>query len=223
MSLRREALREWVRNALNGNRTKGTAKMTDGFQPLHIPPADQEALKREEDGVEIGGAGSEAEISQEEQVLRLIQERDEYLDHLRRLQAEFDNYRKRTLRERAELADYILQPFLVQLLAVAENLDRALHPANQTPDVEAYRQGVEMVYQRFMAILNEQGLERMNTVGESFDPNWHEAVAQVETEEVPPGTIVAELAPGYRLKERLLQAAKVQVAARPLPREDETD
>lgn len=161
---------------------------------------------------EVDG-GFESEMR--EALESLERERDEYLNHLKRLQAEFDNFRRRTHREREEMRAYLLQDFMGRLLPVVENMDRALHPLNQTPDIDTYRQGVEMVYQQFCNVLRESGLERIETEGQPFDPNLHEAVSQVETANAAPGTVVAEFSPGYRLKDRVLKAPKVQVAAAP--------
>jgi len=156
---------------------------------------------------ESQGAPLDAEIQ------KIIAERDEYLDHLKRLQAEFDNYRKRVLKERSEMREYLLQEFLLRLLDVAENMERALNPQNHAADAESYKAGVRMVYQQFMTVLKDYGLTRVETVGELFDPRYHEAIAQAKTAEHEPGTILAEISPGYRLKDRVLRAPKVQVAA----------
>jgi len=150
-----------------------------------------------------------------EELLKAVQERDEYLDHLRRLQAEFDNYRKRVQKEKVEMRDLLIQDFLFQLLDVVETLERALHPDHEASDAEAYRKGVEIVYQKFMAVLKDQGLTRIESVGQPFDPFIHEAIMQTETGEVKPGTVVAEITPGYFLKDRLLRPSRVQVSVAP--------
>lgn len=154
-----------------------------------------------------------------QEIEQLMQERDEFLDHLKRLQAEFDNYRKRIQREREELSAYMLQGFISQLLPVADNFHRALETAGQTSDIASYRQGVEMVFNQFMNILKENGLQKIESAGQKFDPNLHEAVSQIESSEHEPGTIVTEFSPGYQLKERVVQAPKVQVAVAPKTQE----
>jgi molecular chaperone GrpE len=150
---------------------------------------------------------------------KVKQERDEYLDHLKRLQAEFDNYRKRVQKERVEMSEYLLQDFMSRMVSVMENLERALHPDNQIQDFQSYRAGVEMVWKQLTSLLEESGLQRIVAEGQPFDPRYHEAVAQVETEATEPGIIVKEYSPGYRLKERVLRAPKVQVAVRPARQE----
>ncbi len=155
-----------------------------------------------------------------EELAKTVRERDDYLEHLKRLQAEFDNFRKRTQREKEDMRSYLLQNFLEQLLPVVDSFGRALETANQSQDLDSYRQGVEMVYSQLTGILKENGLEKIESVGQPFDPNLHEAVAQVETEEQEPGHIVTEFSPGYKLKDRVIQAPKVQVAIAPAQQED---
>jgi molecular chaperone GrpE len=167
------------------------------------------------------GADKESSAPSEEaheavaELAKAWQERDEYLNHLQRLQAEFDNYRKRTQKERLDLKEYLLEEFMRKLLEVVDNMERALHPDNRTEDMESYRSGVEMVFKKMMVILEDYGLTRIESVGKPFDPRFHEAVMNVETDKHEPGTVVMELTPGYCLKDRVLQAPKVQVAIRP--------
>ncbi len=151
----------------------------------------------------------------QEKLEKIQNERDEYVNHLKRLQAEFDNFRKRTQRERAEMQQHLLQEIISRLLDVLDNLERSLHPDNETEDVQSYKTGIEMVFQQFVNLLKDYGLTKVVTEGEKFDPNFHEAVSQIQTNEYEPGTIVNEISPGYLLKDRVLRAPKVQVAAAP--------
>ncbi len=139
-------------------------------------------------------------------------ERDEYLSDLKRLQAEFNNFRKRSVKERSEMREYLMQDFITRILGVVENLERAINPDIQAEDLESYRSGVVMVYQQLMGILGEIGLTKIEAKGETFDPNLHEAVSEIETDEHEPGTIINELTPGYKLKDRVIKAPKVQIA-----------
>jgi molecular chaperone GrpE len=148
-----------------------------------------------------------------EDIEKVTHERDDYLKHLQRLQADFDNYRKRIQKEKAQLRDFMVQDILTSLLDVIDNMDRALHPDNDTQDVDSYRQGVEMVFQQFINILKDQGLTRVVTDGKVFDPRFHEAIGQIETDEHEPGTIISEFLPGYAINERIIRAPKVQIAA----------
>ena len=147
-----------------------------------------------------------------EELSRKAQERDEYLDHLQRLKAEFENYKKRIERERAQWADRLLEDFMMELLDVVDNLHRARIVAEETQDVNSYKEGVEMVFGRLLDVLQSRGLERIATVGEPFDPHLHEAILQEARADMEPGTIIEEITPGYVLGERVLRAPRVKVA-----------
>lgn len=142
-----------------------------------------------------------------------IKQRDEFLADLQRLQAEFDNYRKRMIKERSELKDFMLQDFMTSLLDVVDNFDRALSADANQESHDSFRAGIEMIRQQLMTVLFDQGLETISAKGEPFDPNVHEAVAQTESAEHQPGTVIEEFMAGYQLKGRVIRAAKVQVAA----------
>ncbi|MFB3787014.1 MAG: nucleotide exchange factor GrpE [bacterium] len=212
---------------------ENSASEESKIPPREVKLALEEKWKQEEkweqdiqgdavvDNVEMKEAGAgdatvgDATVISPGEFQKAVQERDEYLDHLRRLQAEFDNYRKRVQKEKGELRDLLIQDILFQLLDVMEALERALHPDHESSDVESYRKGVEIVFQKFMAVLKDQGLIRIESVGQPFDPFIHEAIMQTETGAVKPGTVVAEITPGYFLKDRLLRPARVQVSVPP--------
>ncbi len=176
------------------------------------------SVAEETDAVEENLETSDQEQSDsqdDDDVTSICKERDEYLHDLQRLQAEFDNFRKRTIRERSEMREFLLQEFIGRLLDVNDNLDRALNTDANDESHESFRDGVKMIQQQMMTILTDYGLERIKTDGEMFDPSFHEAMMQIESDEHEPGQIVSEFMPGYMLKERVLRAAKVQVAQAP--------
>ncbi|MBZ0258234.1 nucleotide exchange factor GrpE [bacterium] len=178
--------------------------------PLEEKWANEEAASVDEtDKAAVNPENAEAP---NEELAEACKQRDEYLHDLQRLQAEFDNFRKRTIRERSEMREFLLQEFIGRLLDVIDNLDRALNADANQESHEAFRDGVKMIQQQMMMILTDYGLQRINTQGEKFDPSLHEAMMQIESDEHEPGQIVSEFMPGYLLKERVLRAAKVQVA-----------
>lgn len=146
----------------------------------------------------------------------LRQERDELRDRLLRTSAEFDNYRKRTDRERREHAEYASADLAKDLLPVIDDLERALEASTgATGDARltALRAGVEMVHRQFLDILSRRGVEIVATVGTTFDPAWHEALAtEPVTDGRAEGEITGEIRRGYRIGQRLLRAALVKVA-----------
>lgn len=134
-------------------------------------------------------------------------------DRYLRLQADFDNFRKRTAREKSELAAVIEQAFLKDLLPLLDNLSRASEAAEsaEQADVEILRKGIEMIKQETVAVMGKHGLEPIETLGKPFDPNYHQAVGTVKDETKNDGLIAAELQRGYIARGRVIRPSMVQV------------
>ena len=134
----------------------------------------------------------------------------EYRDHLQRLQAEFENYRKRMTRSQERLVDAELQRFVQGLLEVLDEFDLALIAAERQPDFDAFRKGVELVYAKLAETLRAEGLERIEAEGKAFDPNEHEALMQTGDGEGDPH--VAEVfRQGYKLRGTVIRPSSVRV------------
>ncbi len=134
----------------------------------------------------------------------------EYRDHLQRLQAEFENYRKRMTRSQERLVDAELQRFVQGLLEVLDEFDLALIAAERQPDFDAFRKGVELVYAKLAETLRAEGLERIEAEGKAFDPNEHEALMQTGDGDGDPH--VAEIfRQGYKLRGAVIRPASVRV------------
>lgn len=146
-----------------------------------------------------------------EEVVQLQKENEELFARLQRLQADFDNYRKRMQVERQEMLSYAVFDFAGELLPLVDNLERALESARQTTQGEDLVKGLEMILRQFYQVLEREGITPIEAVGQSFDPMFHEAVMQVEDEESPPNTVVEELQKGYKYKDRVLRASRVKV------------
>ena len=136
-------------------------------------------------------------------------------DQLLRTAADFDNYRKRSRREIDDAHKKGSEEMLRTLLPVFDNLERAVLHAEQANDAKAIAEGVRMVLKQFGDTLGRAGIQRVPGVGEPFDPMVHEAVQQVESTEAKPGTVIAEVQPGYRHGDRLIRPAMVVVAKAP--------
>jgi molecular chaperone GrpE len=141
----------------------------------------------------------------------LKQERDELQNRLLRTAAEFDNYRKRTERERRELSDAVAADLMRDIVPVLDDLDRAIAAAADSPD-SALRSGVELIQRQLIDALRRRGAEPFESVGQDFDPAWHEALASEPANGRRDGEVVAEIRRGYRLGSRLLRPALVKVA-----------
>jgi molecular chaperone GrpE len=134
----------------------------------------------------------------------------EYRDHLQRLQAEFENYRKRMTTSQQRLVDTEVQRFVARLLEVLDEFDLALIAAERSPDFESFRRGVELVYAKLAETLRSEGLEQIDAHGKPFDPNEHEALMQTGDDEGEPH--VAEVfRQGYRLRGSVIRPASVRV------------
>ena len=165
------------------------------------------------------GAATEAPVQEQgltrealqEQLAQQRQKTEEYVDHLQRLQAEFQNYRRRMMQEKSEAVSRGKEDVLRALVPVLTNFRLALQHADQ--DANAVRQGVQMIWQQFEGFLRDQGVEPIPTIGQVFDPAYHEVLSTVPaTAETPANTVVTEVKAGYRIDGRLLAPAQVIVA-----------
>lgn len=162
-----------------------------------LPPADENGTQA-------------AAVVPAEQMERLRQERDALLDRMARLQAEFDNFRKRNAREQQEFRDFALAEAIKLLLPVLDSFDRALATADRSG--EEFHAGIELINRQFHDALAKLGVEPIEARGEPFDPNLHQAVAMVETDEAEDHHVLDEFQRGYMLKNRLLRPSMVRVA-----------
>ncbi len=137
-------------------------------------------------------------------------QRDDYYDRLLRATAEFDNFRKRTERERRELSEHAAGDLLADLLPIVDDLERAL--AADTDDGEAYRRGVEIIHNQLLELLSRRGVAPIEALGADFDPNLHQAVMHEPSETHRDGEVIEEMRRGYMIRDRLLRAAMVKVA-----------
>ncbi len=139
---------------------------------------------------------------------------EDYYQKYLRSQADFDNYRKRMMKEREELTKYGVKPLLEKLLPAVDNLERAIQSAKteENGNLESFIQGVEMVYRQIMDAMKAEGAVPLETVGKPFDPYFHQAIMQVETGEEK-GIVVEEFQKGYMLKDKLIRPAMVKVSS----------
>lgn len=135
-----------------------------------------------------------------------------FKDQWMRSAADFDNFRKRSRKELEDTRKAGREELLKDLLPVFDNLERAMTSSERATEVKPVADGLKMVLRQFADTLGRSGITKVNTVGNNFDPSVHEAIQQVETDEHPPGTVVAEVQPGYLQGDRLVRAAMVVVA-----------
>lgn len=186
---------------------------------METPPAQAPAPANSTDG----GGSFEADAPLEsadltpEQFAELQARADkaaENWDKYVRLNADFDNYKKRAARDRQEAIRYANEALLEKLIPVLDNFEMAMQAANspQGGSPDALRTGVNMIQSQLKNALGEAGLEEINAEGQKFDPNLHEAVSQQESKDVPEGNVLQQLRKGYKLRDRLIRPATVVVA-----------
>lgn len=181
--------------------------MADKHSPEDLP--DRPAAESD-----LAGVSEQAPETQETSAA--APPRDEHAelqDKLLRAHAEFDNYRKRTQRERDEERRYAALPVARELLPVLDNLQRAIDAASQGGSIDDLRQGVEMVLGQARDVLARFQIRPIEAVGKAFDPHLHDALTQMPSEEHPPMTVLQEVERGYMLHDRVLRPTKVIVAA----------
>ncbi|HYK48251.1 MAG TPA: nucleotide exchange factor GrpE [Terriglobales bacterium] len=172
-----------------------------------LPPGDDDAR---EDGV---SAGAQPQVLRGAEFDKLKAERDTLVDRLARLQAEFENARKRAAREQQDFREYALADAVRELLPTLDSFERALQTS--AGDRSEFRGGVELIYKQLQDALVKLGLRPIAAKGEPFDPHLHQAIEMVDTRDAKDHHVLEELQRGYKLKDRLLRPSMVKVANNP--------
>lgn len=190
-------------------RTNGKSEVDaqDMDAARELPASDDAAEEAQtaESGARASGDGGELQ--------KVRAERDMLVDRLARLQAEFENARKRTAREQQDFREYAVADAIKALLPSLDSFERALQTSRA--DKSELRGGVELIYKQLQDALQKLGLRVIPAQGEPFDPHLHEAIEMVETSDAPDHQILEELQRGYKLKDRLLRPSMVKVARNP--------
>ena len=173
--------------------------------------AEAEAEVEEQDERAEEGA-EEKEEEQESALEKAKAEAAQHHDRWMRLAAEFENFRKRSSRQFAELVQSANERLVAQLLPVLDNFERALDHQGDEETLDSFRKGVEMIFGQLQNVLETEGLKPLDSVGKPFDPDVHDAMMQIESKEHESGTIVEEVEKGYTLNDRVLRHAKVVVS-----------
>jgi molecular chaperone GrpE len=209
-------LEEALREATAAVEQAGTPEPAEGAEEAAAGPAEGAegaAAGPAEGAGEAAPEPAEGEATSEDLALELKQAEDRLL----RLQADFENFRRRALKERTEAHQYGHQNLVKDLLSTVDNLDRAIDHAQKSEDgdLDGLLQGVELVRRDLLAALAKNGVMPIEAVGEAFDPALHEAVAQAPDASVAPNTVTEEMQKGYLLRDRLLRPSRVVVSRAP--------
>jgi molecular chaperone GrpE len=175
-----------------------------------LPPAEADEQGPQ---ASLGDGGRVVQPQQESELEKALAERDALLDRAARIQAEFENYRKRSAKEQQTYREYAVADAIKTLLPILDSLDRALK--TNAASLEDFRSGIELIDKQFHDVLAKLGVEPVAAQGELFDPNLHQAVQMVDTDEAEDNHVIDELQRGYKLKDRLLRPAMVRVARNP--------
>lgn len=178
-----------------------------------------DSLKNEEiqESAQAEDAQQDEQIIEDEEIIRLkteLESKDkliqEHIDRVKRLQADFDNFRRRTRQEKEELSGFVIQNLIKELLPMLDNFERAL-AADISEDNSSFKNGIDMIYKQLFSILEKNGLETIQAVGEKFDPNFHEAVMRVADDTKEDDTVAEELQRGYLVSGRVIRPSMVKV------------
>lgn len=167
---------------------------------------EEEQLRAVEEGYENKIGELKSELTKKEEELRKLH--DKYL----RICAEFENYKKRNMKEQMEFAKYANEKLLKELLPVIDNLERAISHSKETKDFQGLIEGVELTYKQFLDSLSHFGVKVMNSLSEPFDPSKHQAIGQIESDKYDENIVAEELQKGYLLEDRILRPALVNVS-----------
>ncbi|CAG7634662.1 nucleotide exchange factor GrpE [Paenibacillus allorhizosphaerae] len=156
---------------------------------------------------------SEPQDAVRQELEQLKKQAEENQQRYLRAQADFDNFRRRTIKEKEDFAKYASLKLIEQLLPVVDNFERALAASKDNKDQEALAKGVDMIFRQLDQVLAGEGLQAMSAVGTPFNPEFHQAIMQVESEEYEEGIVVEEVQKGYMLKDKVLRPAMVKVSS----------
>ena len=200
-----------------GDRTAAAEEPAAGEQPA----AADEAAGRAESKDAPDSEGGQTEAAEADPVVevraseleQLKAAAEENYQRFLRVQADFENFRRRTRQEKEEIVKYASQQLIAALLPVVDNFDRAVAASREKPDFDAFAKGIEMIRRQLFQVLENEGLRAIEAVGQPFNPDYHQAIMKAPAEEgVESGTVIEELQKGYILKERVLRPAMVKVA-----------
>ena len=183
-----------------------------GAQDAHPDPdtgaaAGQSSSDSATDDEETGADGEE---TPKDELTQAKEEASANYERYLRAAAELENFRKRTVKMRSDTRDETLRDILMQIAPLLDNMRRAL--GQDAADGEAFKQGVEIIFNQFQDILKGYGLEEIEAVGQSFDPNIHEAMLEVESQDQPAGIVIEEMEKGYKLRDKVMRPARVVVS-----------
>lgn len=206
MSNKKKSSTKEETNAAGIEETPADQQTVDGTDPSAVTLTDESA-----EAENSSDAQETTEETEEDEIARLKDEVEAEQNKYLRLLADFDNFKRRSQKDKEISTKFRSQSLLTDLLPVLDNFERALTVETKSDDTASIMKGVEMVQKSLLEAVKREGLEEIPAVGEPFDPNYHQAVMQEKDEEAEPGIVLQELQKGYTLKGRVLRPAMVKV------------
>ena len=148
----------------------------------------------------------------EEKISELEAQVKEWLDKFLRKAAEFENYKRRTENDQFNLINYAAETFITKLLPVVDDFERSMQHIDDDNSIDAVKEGIKLVYEKFLKVLDEQGVKKMKVKGETFNVDYHDALMQRKDDSVSPHTVLEEIEKGYLYKDKVIKHAKVIVS-----------
>ncbi len=180
-------------------------------QAMHeLERKNKELQEKEREAVSLNN-----ELKQiKKEIKSLDLEANSYLDHLKRLKAEYENYKKRAVKERGQMVLWAVEDFVKELLPVLDNFERAIDSSRSSQDFSSLVEGIQLVSNQFKSVLEKQGLKEIKAKGSQFDPYLHEAIMRIKSKDYPDNLVVEELQRGYKFKGKVLRPSMVKVNKR---------
>jgi molecular chaperone GrpE len=176
---------------------------------------EQSELKEESEEIkdeDKTSSSTEEETKEENKIAELEKEVAELKDRFLRKAAEFENYKRRNENDQLNLIKYAAESFIIKLLPVIDDLERSLEHIDTAKSNEALKEGIKLVYDKLMKVLDDQGVKKIDSVGKPFDVHYHEALLQRKDDKVEPHTVLEEVEKGYLYKDRVIRHSKVIVS-----------
>jgi molecular chaperone GrpE len=158
-------------------------------------------------------------VKEYQELVCALKQKQGCLDKLLRLQAEFENFKKRSLKEKQQFLKFANEGLICELINILDNFERAFDSANKMTDFKSLHQGVEMILKQIHQLLEQNGVKRMEPLGKVFNPSQQEAIAHIETDKYAENTVVEEIQMGYLLEGRLIRPALVKISKKPEKKE----
>ncbi|MCL6458290.1 MAG: nucleotide exchange factor GrpE [Gorillibacterium sp.] len=190
------------------------SQQTNSDEIVQEASEQQEAMNTDEgEVIQADFAAAEELITPQSELDQVRQELKETQERVLRGQADFDNFRRRTRQDKEEFAKYASSKVITGILPVVDNFERALSTSRETQDFDSLFKGVEMIFRQLEQLLEQEGVKSMDTVGQPFNPELHQAIMQVESAEHEEGIVVEEIVKGYVLRDKILRPAMVKVSS----------